>query len=178
MIDSFLIAWALGTPWWYTLHPNTLPWNVPEKSIFGSTLPRRIALYIVKCLPLERGGSRAEITAVLSRIAHTLTVGEQVLIFPEGRRSRSGRVEVDNAAAGIGRIYRSIPGCRVLCLYLRGDKQESYSETPARGDRFRGSMSLFEPKTDHRGLRGSLDVAQQIVGHLAEMEQEYFDRRK
>jgi 1-acyl-sn-glycerol-3-phosphate acyltransferase len=177
-IDSFVIAWALGSLWWYVRHPSTLPWNVPEKSIFGTTLARRMALYVVKCLPIERGGSRPEITQVLSRLTHTLSVGEPVLVFPEGRRSRSGRVEVDSAAAGIGRVYRSLPGCRVLCVYLRGDRQESYSEAPVRGERFRGLLSVIEPKTDYRGLRGSRDVAQQITEHLAKMEQEYFDHRK
>jgi 1-acyl-sn-glycerol-3-phosphate acyltransferase len=176
MIDSLVIAWALGSPWWYMLHPSTLAWNVPEKSIFGSTLSRRIALYLLKCIPIKRGGSRAGVTEVLSRMAHTLSVGEQVLVFAEGRRSRSGRVEVESAAAGVGRVYRSLPGCQVLCVYLRGKRQESYSETPARGDHFRGLLRLIEPKTDHRGLRGSLDIAQQIAGRLSEMEQEYFDR--
>lgn len=177
-IDSLVIAWALGSPWWYTLHPGTLPWNIPEKSIFGSTFIRRITIYILKCIPIERGGNRAGVTEVLIRMAHTLSVGEKVLVFAEGRRSRSGRVEVESAAAGVGRVFRSLPGCRVLCVYLRGEQQESFSDSPARGDRFHGSMNLFEPKTDFRGLRGSLDVARQIAGRLAEMEHEYFDRRK
>jgi hypothetical protein len=177
-IDSFVIAWALASPWSYTLHPETLPWNIPEKSIFGSTLPKRIAIYILKCLPIERGGSRAGTAEVLNRMSYTLSLGEKVLVFAEGRRSRSGRVEVESAAAGVGRVYRSLPGCRVLCLYLRGEQQESYSDTPIRGERFYVSLNLFEPKTDHRGLRGSLDVAQQIAGRLAEMEHEYFDHRK
>jgi hypothetical protein len=111
-------------------------------------------------------------------MAHTLSLGEKLLVFAEGKRSRSGRVEVESAAAGVGRVYRSLPGCQVLCIYIRGAQQETYSDVPARGDRFRGSLSLIEPKTDFRGLRGSLDVAKQIAGRLAEMEQEYFDRWK
>jgi 1-acyl-sn-glycerol-3-phosphate acyltransferase len=177
-IDSLVIACALGSPWWYIRHPRTVPWNVPEKSIFGTTLARRMGLYAIKCIPIERGGNRPKITEVLSRLAYTLSVGEPVLVFAEGKRSRSGRVEMDSAAAGIGRVYRSLPDCRVLCVYLRGDRQESYSDTPVRGEQFRGLLSVIEPKSDQRGLRGSLDIAQQITRRLVEMEQEYFDRWK
>ena len=38
--------------------------------------------------------------------------------------------------------------------------------------------SLLEPKSDSTGLRGSRDVARQIVTRLAEMEQEHFDARQ
>jgi len=177
MIDSFVIAWALGSPWWYFGHFRTLPWNLPERSIFATTPAMRILAYGLKCLPIERGGSRAEISGVLARVAYSLSKREVVLIFPEGGRSRTGRIEVDSAASGVGRVCRSVPGCRVMCVYLRGDHQENYSRIPARRERFRGSVSIVEPKTDHQGLRASRDVARQIAARLAEMEQEYFDDR-
>ncbi len=85
---------------------------------------------------------------------------------------------VNSAASGVGRLCRSVPECRVLCVYLRGDQQESYSGIPIRGERFRGSVSVIEPKTDHQGLRASRDIARQISARLAEMEQEYFDGRQ
>jgi 1-acyl-sn-glycerol-3-phosphate acyltransferase len=178
MIDSFVIAWALGSPWWYFGHFRTLPWNVPERSIFATTPVMRMLAYGLKCLPIERGGNRAEINGVLARVTHALSRRNVTLIFPEGGRSRTGRVEVDSAASGVGRICRSVPGCRVICVYLRGDHQQGYSGIPVRGEHFRGSLSIIEPKTDHQGLRASRDVARQIAARLAEMEQEYFDDRK
>ncbi len=178
MIDSFVIAWALGSPGWYFAHFKTLPWNVPERSIFATTPVMRMLAYGLKCLPIERGGSRVEINGVLARVVHTLTSRNVTLIFPEGGRSRTGRVQVESAASGVGRICRAVPGCRVICVYLRGDHQQGYSEIPVRGERFRGSLSMIEPKTDHQGLRASRDVARQIAARLAEMEQEYFDDRK
>jgi 1-acyl-sn-glycerol-3-phosphate acyltransferase len=178
MIDSFVIAWALGSPWWYFRHFRTLPWNMPERSIFATTPVMRALAYALKCIPIERGGNRVEINGVLARVTHTLSNGNVTLIFPEGGRSRTGRVEVDSAASGVGRICRSVPGCRVICVYLRGDHQQGYSRIPIRGERFRGSLSMIEPKTDHQGLRASRDVARQIAARLAEMEQEYFDDRK
>jgi len=178
MIDSLVIAWALGSPWWYLRHFKTLPWNVPERSIFAATRFMRLAIYVLKCLPVERGGNRLEVAEVLSRLTRAVSNHEVALIFPEAGRSRTGRVDPNSAASGVGRIYRSVPNCRVICVYLRGDHQDDYSDMPVRGERFRGSVSVIEPKTSYRGLRASRDIAFQIAQRLANMEQEYFDGRK
>ena len=178
MIDSALIAWALGSPWWYVGHFSSLPWNMPDRQNFASTWWQRALAYVYKCVPVERGGSRRHVAGSLARFVHLLARGEVGLVFPEGGRSRSARVEVDNAAYGVGRSVRSVSHCRVLCVYLRGDRQRDYSALPARGDRLRVRLSLLEPKSDSGGLRGSRDVARQIVTRLAEMEQEHFDARQ
>jgi len=178
MIDSMVIGWALGSPWWYLKHFRTLPWNVPERSIFAATRIKRIAIYVLKCLPVERGGDRLEVTEVLARLTHVVSNREAALIFPEAGRSRTGRVDPDSVASGVGRIYRGVPNCTVICVYLRGDHQDGYSKVPVRGEIFRGSVSVIEPKTHFRGLRASRDVSRQIGGRLASMEQEYFDARK
>lgn len=174
MIDSALIAWALAPPLWYVANFSALPWNVPERTHFASTWLQQILAYLFKCLPIVRGGSRDEVADTLARFAWLIGRGEAGLIFPEGGRSRTGRVEVENAAWGVGRIVKSVPGCRVLCVYLRGEKQAEYSDLPARGDRLHVSLSTLEPKSDHAGLRGSRDVARQIAARLAEMEHAYF----
>jgi len=178
MIDSLVIAWALGSPWWYLRHFRTLPWNIPERSIFAATRFKRMVIYALKCLPVERGGNRSEVTEVLSCLASAVSNHEVALIFPEAGRSRTGRVDPNSVASGVGRIYRSVPQCRVICVYLRGDHQERYSGMPVRGEVFRGSVSIIEPKTNYRGLRASRDIARQITQRLAKMEQEYFDGRK
>lgn len=175
LIDSALIAWALGSPGWYLRHFRTLPWNVPDQQNFASTPIRRALAYLYKCVPIPRGGDRGAVAEVLARFSHLLRIGDVGLIFPEGGRSRSGRVEVEHAAYGVGRIVRSVPDCRVLCVYLRGERQHRYSNLPARGDRLRVSTSLLEPKSDRGGLRGSLEVARQITARLAEMEREQLD---
>ena len=175
MIDSALIAYALGSPLWYVTHFASLPWNVPDRNTFAARPWQRALTYVYKCLPIERGGSRAEIAGALARFIHLLRTGDVGLIFPEGGRSRSGRVDVENAAYGVGRIVKSVPGCRVLCVYLRGDAQHEYSGLPARGDTLRARIAWLEPKSDKRGLRGSLEVSRQIVVQLAELEREHFD---
>ena len=175
MIDSALIAYALGSPLWYMLHFASLPWNVPDRNVFAARPWQRVLIYAFKCLPIERGGARAEVADTIERFTHLLQRGEVGLIFPEGGRSRSGRVEVENAAYGVGRIVKSVPGCRVLCVYLRGDAQHEYSGLPARGDTLRARIAWLEPKSDQRGLRGSRDIARQILTRIAELEREHFD---
>ncbi len=75
-------------------------------------------------------------------------------------------------------MIRSLPSCRVLCVYLRGERQREFSRIPARGDRFYAAVSEVEPKTDYDGLRGSRDLVRQVVRRLFEMEEEYFDGRQ
>jgi len=115
---------------------------------------------------------------VLERVAALSVHGEVALIFPEGGRSRSGRVEVDDAAWGVGRIVGALPGCRVLCVYLRGRRQQTWSTVPARGDVLDVEIECIEPKSDARGVRRSRDFSRQIVSQLAQMERKHFDGRQ
>jgi hypothetical protein len=177
MIDSFLVAWALTPSWRYCLHFNELTWNVPERKNFASSLRERVSAWVMKCIPITRGGPRGEVAAVLERLMVLTRNGEVALIFPEGRRSRSGRVEVENAAWGVGRIVGGLPECRVVCVYLRGRRQETWSQAPARGDVLDVEVECIEPKSDARGLRRSRDFSRQIVTQLASMERKYFDGR-
>ncbi len=178
MYDSFVIGWALGGPGFYLRHFDAMPWNTPERVNFASTWWKRILSYVLKCVPVERGSDRKEVARVLEKMRFLMERGEVGMIFPEGGRSRTSRVELENAAYGVGRLVSSLPGCRVLCVYLRGENQDSWSDSPARGERFRMQVECIEPKTDARGLRGSLDISRQIVMRLVDMENAWFDDRK
>ena len=176
MIDSVVVAWALGTPLFYLRDYASLPWNVPEARNFAATWWSRALVYVMKCLPILRGADRKDAALVLAGVAHVLRDGDVALVFPEGGRSRTGRVEPEAAAYGVGRLVKAVPGCAVLCLYLRGRGQASFSAMPAWGERFRAEIAVLEPKSDAGGLRGSLEIARQIVGRLAEMEQAFLAR--
>jgi len=178
MLDSFAITWALGGTGAFLRHFNWLPWNTPEETNFASTWWKRVLVYLLKCVPVKRGSDRAEIAKTLDKVGFLLARGESVLIFPEGGRSRTGRVDQESAAYGVGRLVSSIPGCRVFCVYLRGRNQESWGYSPSPGDVFDVYSHVLEPKTDHEGLRGSVEIAKQIVGQLAEMESRHFDDRQ
>jgi 1-acyl-sn-glycerol-3-phosphate acyltransferase len=178
MLDSFVIGWALGGSWFYLTHFSALPWNTPERVHFASTWWKRALTYLLKCVPITRGSDRKEVARVLEKVQYLLSIGEVVMVFPEGQRSRTARVELESAAYGVGRIVAAVPGCRVLCVYLRGDAQHEMTDAPATGEVFRGRLALIEPKSDERGLRGSLDISRQIVAQLVELERSHFHARQ
>lgn len=178
LVDSFLIAWALGDMAYWFRHPDELPWNTPERTNFGRTRIARALIYIAKCVPITRGGAREDVGDVLERVKHLMTCGETALLFPEAGRSRSGRVEESSAAWGVGRIVGAFPECRVLCIYSRGRAQETWGDFPKKGDVLDVSLAVIEPKSDARGVRRSRDLAQQIIRQLMNMEAAYFDARQ
>lgn len=177
LVDSALIAWSLGSWWWYLLHFSTLPWNLPERANFTRSIWQRVAVYLMKCLPITRGGERGEVADVLAQFTALLASGEVGLLFPEGGRSRTGRIDLEAATYGVGRVVKALPGCRVLCVYLRGEKQADWSELPARDDVFHASLSCFTPHSERAGLRGSMEIGQQILSHLDQMEKRYFEEQ-
>jgi hypothetical protein len=177
LIDSFLIAWALAPGWRFVVDFDRLPWNTPEETNFATTPVRRLLSYLAKCIPIRRGGSREDVAEVLGRVTYLLERGEVAMLFPEGGRSRTGRVVQGDAAWGVGRIVGAVPGCRVLCVYMRGDAQTTWGDFPQRGDLLDISLSCIEPKSDLRGARRSRDLAQQIVAQLTRLEEAYFAAR-
>jgi len=92
MLDSCVIAWALASPWRNVTHYASLPWNAPERANFASTWWKRALVWVMKCLPVERGGDRRAVGTVLNRLIYLMGRGEAGLLFPEGGRSRTGRV--------------------------------------------------------------------------------------
>jgi hypothetical protein len=177
LIDSAIIAWALGSWTWFLAHYASLPWNVPERRNFSTSLTSRVLVYLMRCVPVERGGERNEVAGVLARLEYLLHRGEAVLLFPEGGRSRTGRVEVENVTYGVGRVIAALPGCRVLCVYLRGESQDEFSDLPARGEHFHVRLAALQPTSSMSGMRGARDLSQQIVHTLADLEREYFQER-
>ena len=97
MLDSAILAWALGGSWWYVFHYRRMPWNLPERSNFASTWISRFAAWVTKCLPIVRDGPRQQVSRVMKRVQYLLSRGDTALIFTEGGRSRTGRVQVDAA---------------------------------------------------------------------------------
>jgi hypothetical protein len=177
MIDSVILMWAFAGPWYYLREFRRLCWNIPAVENFAHDHFRRVVTYLGKCLPLDRGGSRAHVDGVLGALTHLLRTGELCMIFPEGTRSRSGRVHVDEITYGVGRIVMAVPECRVLCVYLRGEKQKGFSDLPARGDHFTLAMRMIAPRATGSGLRAQREISRQIATELKELEDAYFAAR-
>jgi hypothetical protein len=167
-----VIGWALGSPLWYLAHFSTLPWNLPERRNFAASPWSRALMYVLKSLPIMRGGERRAVGNVLDRAAYCLQRGESVLVFPEGGRSRCGRVDVEAGTYGVGRLLHAVPSARVLCVWLRGVSQHEMTDIPVRGERFRVRLALLEPKSEAEGMRGSVELTRQVLAKLAGMERE------
>lgn len=180
MIDSLLLIWAMTPAWKALSKPRLFPWNTPEKRNFAHNAVLRFFCYIGKCLPVVRQGPAQQTKVLMDKIKLLLAKGQSLMMFPEGKRSVTGRVDTDNFAYGIGKIIDDVrrEGLKpqVLCLYLRGRRQEAKSTVPKRGDRFFVDAELVEPQTVHSGLRAARDLATQIIQRLAGMEHAYFSR--
>jgi 1-acyl-sn-glycerol-3-phosphate acyltransferase len=180
MIDSVVLAYALFPMHGCFFRYNLLPWNMPERANFQKNLMLTFLCYVAKCVPVARGGDREEMKQVLEKCLFLLRKKQNFLIFPEGGRSRTGRVDTQNFTYGVGRFLQEADNCRVLCVYLRGDHQDQYSNMPYQGERF---TCLVDPldisRNDQRvGLRAQRHYTEQIIHHLAAMEERYFACRR
>jgi hypothetical protein len=179
LIDSMLLTYGLMSLSSHFKEFRALPWNLPERANFQKQLWKGLLCYLAKCIPVSRGGDREEMQTTLGKCNWVLQNNRVLMIFPEGGRSRAGRIDQENFSYGIGRFLQDHPSCRVLCVYLRGDRQDAYSDLPARGESFTISIDVFEPRRPVKeGLRGQRELAGQIVSHLAQMEEEYFAGRR
>jgi len=175
MIDSILLIYAMTPMHHYIRHYRSLPWNLPEKANFYSHIILRILCYLGKCIPVSRGGDRSKMKETLNVCIHLLKRSEPMMIFPEGTRSRTGYVNVSGFSYGVGRLLAEVPDSRVLCLYMRGDGQKSYSSIPRCGERFTVLVDALKPETHLTGLKAHRECARQIVERLAYLERQYFD---
>jgi 1-acyl-sn-glycerol-3-phosphate acyltransferase len=178
MIDSVILAYAMVPFYRYMFRYRLLPWNLPERSNFQSNIFLAAICYLTKCIPIDRGGDRGKVKSSMDRCAHLLKKGESLLIFPEGGRSRTGRINEENFSYGVGRLITNAPDCHVMCVYLRGDKQKTYSNIPGLGESFVMKVEAFEPRIENKGLKAQRSCAAQIVENLARMERDYFDRQR
>lgn len=175
MIDSYLLGHAIFNLRQHITGYKNLPWNLPERSNFQSNILLALMCYLSKCIPVDRGGPREKMKKTLDKCAYLLRNGHNVMIFPEGGRSRSGRVNKEGFSYGVGRFIKDVENCKVMCIYMRGDKQDSYSTMPSWGEKFSAQIEVFTPQPiAETGLRAQREYATQIINRLAQMEENYF----
>jgi 1-acyl-sn-glycerol-3-phosphate acyltransferase len=175
MIDSVILAYGLNSFFRYMVDFRLLPWNLPEQENFQRNIFLAAMCYLSKCIPVHRGGDRDEMKATLDRCSWVLAEDQGLMIFPEGGRSRTGRIDRESVSYGVGRFVKDFDKCRVMCIYLRGDRQEGYSTIPKFGEKFTMKVETFRPeRLDVNGLRAQRVYAEQIIERLARMEEDYF----
>lgn len=177
LIDSVILLYAMNPVTRYFSRFDLMPWNVPEHMNFNRNAFVKLACYITKCIPVKRGGDREGVKSILEKCAYVLGKGGNLMIFPEGTRSRTGLVNTKDFPYGTGRLFLKTPGCRVMCIYLRGDRQDTYSNFPRIKESFYMATEECFPKTSLKGLRAQRECAGQIVRQLSQMENKYFKSR-
>ncbi len=179
MVDSMIIAYGMFSLFRHFTDFRRLPWNLPERDNFQKNVVLAVLCYLAKCIPVNRGGDREEMKKTLERCDYVLSHGQPLLIFPEGGRSRTGRVEREGFSYGVGRFVKEFENCRILCVYLRGDGQKTFGTMPRFREKFTMKMEVLDPeRRDYNGLRAQRDYAGQIVERLARMEEDYFASRR
>lgn len=178
MVDSFILLYATTSLYTHLRHYRVLPWNLPERDNFQRSILLTVFCYLAKCIPVNRGGDRKEMKKTLDKCAYILRKKQPLMIFPEGGRSRTSRVDTENFSYGVGRFIKDVDNCKVMCIYLRGDGQDTYGTIPKFGERFTVLMAVLEPqKTEHSGLRAQRYYAEEIIKRLAQLEEDYFALR-
>lgn len=172
MIDSMLITAFLFDLKTLLLKFRYFPWNVPELKNFGASFLTRVMCYLGKCVYVERGGSVESRKLSWEKVLHLNREGETICIFPEGGRSRTGRVDRDSAVYGVGQLLQAGPETLVIAVYLRGYSQKEHSFFPRWGERFFLDWRVVPCKIAE-GKRGQRDVTLQIMTELEAMEQTY-----
>jgi 1-acyl-sn-glycerol-3-phosphate acyltransferase len=171
MIDSLVISYGMATLADHILHFRHILWNLPERKNFQRNPFLALLCYLLKCLPVDRGGSREALQRLLEKCFRVLNWGQGLMIFPEGGRSRTGRVNRESFSYGVGRFIEECSRCRVMLVYLRGDGQETYGTIPRFGERFTMTAELFDPgRASGGGLRVQREYARRIVERLAAVE--------
>jgi 1-acyl-sn-glycerol-3-phosphate acyltransferase len=171
MIDSLVITYGMASLANHILHFRRVPWNLPDRKNFHRNLFLALLCYLAKCLPVDRGGSREGLQRLLEKCCRVLDLGQGLMIFPEGGRSRTGRVNRDNFSYGVGRLIEECSRCSVMLVYLRGDGQQTYGTFPRFGERFTMTAEVFDPgRARGRGLRVQREYARRIVERLAALE--------
>lgn len=179
MVDSFILTYATFSLGQHIKDFKKLPWNLPERSNFQKNIILTLLCYLSKCVPIDRGGPREKTKKTLDKCIYLLRQHHNIMIFPEGGRSRTGRVDKEGFSYGVGRFVQDVEGCKIMCLYLRGDKQNNYSAIPAWGEIFSVQVEVFMPvPAADSGLRAQRDYAAQIIDRLVQMEEKYFALRR
>jgi 1-acyl-sn-glycerol-3-phosphate acyltransferase len=171
MIDSIVLSYGMASLADHIIHFHRVPWNLPERKNFQRSILLAFLCYLSKCLPVDRGGSRQGLQRLLEKCFRVLEWGQSLMIFPEGGRSRTGRVKRENFSYGVGRFVEECGRSRVMLIYLRGDGQQTYGMIPRFGERFTMVAEFFDPGRENgSGLRVQRKYAQRIMERLAALE--------
>jgi len=176
MFDSIYLHCGLASFWNNLFHPKIFSWNVAAVEIFKSTMYRRILTYMGKTLTVDRKGDSEHHQKMLDKYSYIMRKGDFCTIFPEGGRSRTGCVDLENVTYGAGKLLQSLQNYRVICVYMRGKNQKTHTVEPDKGDEIYLDVETILPKSTKPGMRGAREISLQIINKLKELEDRCFSQ--
>ena len=174
LVDSIIQTVLFSSIWGYLRHPTALPWNLPEVKNYYHRWSWRLVCYLGRCIPVQRGAPRETAQLAQARMQYVLDRGDAIAIFPEGKRSRDGRVDDRDFSYGVGQLLNQIPDAKVLCVYLRVIRFGGFADFPKMGERFYMQLQMLTPESASQGLRRARDLSAQVVARIKAMEGDYF----
>jgi 1-acyl-sn-glycerol-3-phosphate acyltransferase len=177
-IDSILLLWICNPVWKYCLSYRRIFWNVPAGDVFARFWLFRWICRLNKCIFVYRDGDAAHKAQVLSEMKELLAGGSSILLFPEGRRSRTGYVQTERLTTGAARLVLSTGNARLVCAYVRADRQGIFSNYPPRHSRFNAQLreidlAAYRAMPAERGAQ--LALTQAIGRELQALEEAFFN---
>jgi 1-acyl-sn-glycerol-3-phosphate acyltransferase len=174
LIDPWFVQYAITFPG-FLRRPWLLVWNLAEQTNYFRGLLAPL-IWLSRTIPIIRGGELKEIKLSVDKVIKILQNHEAIHIFPEGTRSRTGKIE--DYTTGIGRIYLKVPNCAILPMYIRGI--ENVLPINAKFPRLFKKIDVVIGKprkltSPHKGLRARADISKQIFDILVKMEKEYLE---
>jgi 1-acyl-sn-glycerol-3-phosphate acyltransferase len=115
LIDSYFVCLLLGLYPHGLLQPRLMPFHTPEEHNFMAGPLGRALHVALRCVPVHRGAGLHQ--AGLEQVIELLRRGNLAYMFPEGTRTRDGRI--GRAMPGVGRVVNG-SGCSVLPVRIWG----------------------------------------------------------
>jgi len=171
-LDSMILMWAFSTPWSYLMNFRTLCWNLPKASHVKASKLYRAICFLGKCILIEADTKASKLT--MDKASYLLNKGHYVMVFPEGTRSKTGKINTENFIYGVGKLHIDSGLKQLLCVYLRGKSQTTASKMPKNSEQFTINMQLLEASSEQTGRRAMRAVATQMIDTLVEMESQYY----
>ena len=169
-IDPVIIHWACGSLWYYLFHYNRLLWNFPNARYSQKNWVSRFFFFACKCIPVPRDRYNRKIKDSMQKMRYLLSCNETLLIFPEGKRSVTGKIDNQTLTKGIGRLLQEFNHLPVLCIYLRGESNNN-SSIPNKGEKFHLAFKLIIPENNSNDSTAIEDYSSQVRNTLCSMEE-------
>jgi len=172
LIDSYFLCILAGLRPEFLLRPRILPFHTPEEANFMASPLARLFHLSLRCIPIRRG--KGIYQQGIETVIELLRRGNVVYMFPEGTRSRTGKM--GKGAPGVGRVILE-SGTRVLPFHLDGmsDVLPIGSRFPRPFRRLRFSVGEMIPASafsdlpnDSSGWRQASSRVMDAIRHLAE----------